>query len=135
MKAGLVGAGLLASLALTRLSASAGGTAVTFAGRELPWACPVRNVIGLPCPSCGMTRSVIFTLHGEWGRAAAMNPAGPLLVFGVLTLGALLLYVGFGPRRGAAGATDAWMRRLFVGASAYGCLTTAVLLAHWIKAL
>lgn len=129
IKAGLAGAGLLASLGLTRLVTAADATAVTFAGREFFWACPVRSLLGLPCPSCGLTRSVVFTLHGEWGRAAAMNPAGPLLVLGLLALGLLLLLAA------CARPSDALVRKVVVSASAYGCLTAVVLLVQWVRAL
>jgi hypothetical protein len=129
MKAGLAGAGLLASLGLARLAAAADANAVTVAGREFFWACPLRSLLGLPCPSCGLTRSVVFTLHGEWGRAAALNPAGPFVVFGLLALGLLLLVAA------CARPADALVRKVVVSASAYGCLTAFVLLVQWVRAL
>lgn len=135
VKAGLAGAGLLAALAATRFAASASETAVSVAGRELRWACPLLSLFGLPCPSCGMTRSVVFTLHGELGRAAALNPAGPLFVLGAILLAALLLFLAFGPRPRGARLADASARKLLIGASAYACLTTGVLFAHWVRAV
>ena len=132
VKAGLAGAGVLASLALTRLAASADEAAVSFAGRGLPWLCPLRSLFGLPCPTCGMTRSVVLSLHGECGRAAALNPAGPLLVFGLLALGLLLLLAACSPRASTGAALP---RAALIGAYAYGCLTGVVLLVHWVRAL
>ena len=137
VKARLAGAGVLASLALTRLAASADEAAVSFAGRGLPWLCPLRSLFGLPCPTCGMTRSVVLSLHGEWGRAAALNPAGPLLVFGLLALGLLLLLAACSPRasRRRASTGAALPRAALIGVYAYGCLTGVVLLVHWVRAL
>jgi len=43
-------------------------------------ACPVRHLLGIPCPGCGMTRSLLFLAHGDWRAAVAQHPLGPLLV-------------------------------------------------------
>jgi hypothetical protein len=37
-------------------------------------ACVFRSVVGLPCPTCGATRSLIELSHGEVARAFLMNP-------------------------------------------------------------
>lgn len=46
--------------------------------------CLWRNVTGIPCPSCGTTRSMNAFLHGHFREAAQTNPLGlslmPLLV-------------------------------------------------------
>ncbi len=36
--------------------------------------CPVRYLTGLYCPGCGSLRALHALLHGELGRAFAMNP-------------------------------------------------------------
>ncbi len=36
--------------------------------------CPVRYLTGLYCPGCGSLRAMHALLHGELGRAWAMNP-------------------------------------------------------------
>lgn len=53
----------------------------------MPWlhlpnatVCPLRRITGVPCPMCGMTRSVTATVHGNLDRALLMNPAGIVLV-------------------------------------------------------
>lgn len=38
--------------------------------------CPLRSATGIPCPLCGMTTSVVATVHGDLGAALAANPAG-----------------------------------------------------------
>lgn len=48
--------------------------------------CPLRGATGLPCPLCGMTRSVVATVHGNVGEALATNPAGVLLVVLAVTV-------------------------------------------------
>lgn len=38
--------------------------------------CLFRNLCRLPCPSCGITRSVHALLHNSWREAFAINPLG-----------------------------------------------------------
>lgn len=51
--------------------------------------CPLRTVTGIPCPLCGMTTSVIATVHMHFASAVAANPAG---VPAVLLAVALLVF-------------------------------------------
>jgi hypothetical protein len=44
------------------------------------FACPLRTVTGIPCPLCGMTTSVVATVHGNIVDALAANPAGIVAV-------------------------------------------------------
>ncbi len=50
--------------------------AVVFSDVEL---CVFRRVTGLPCPSCGMTRSYLALFSGDIGRAFFMHPLFPLI--------------------------------------------------------
>ncbi len=54
-------------------------------GLPLP-RCPLHELTGWPCPTCGATRCVRFALGGDFGAAFAINP----LAF--LSLTALALY-------------------------------------------
>src|SRR5918992_4450342 len=98
LAAGAFGAALVAALFVTRALAEATPTAVYFAGSGLDWACSVRQQFGVPCPACGLTRSVLLTLHGHLGAAAEVNPGGPLVVLGVALLAALMFALAR-PRR------------------------------------
>lgn len=42
--------------------------------------CPTVIIAGLPCPGCGLTRSVIFFLTGQWERSLYLNPLGGVVV-------------------------------------------------------
>lgn len=48
-----------------------------------PSVCVFRNVLGHPCPGCGMTRAVSAAIHGDFRAAWQYNHlvtlAGPLL--------------------------------------------------------
>jgi hypothetical protein len=89
--AALVGGLLLAELAAAAvlLSADAGG--VWLAGTRYGGACLLREWFGVPCPTCGMTRSVVLTLHGHIAAAIAVNPAGPFWVAAVAGVAAALV--------------------------------------------
>ena len=42
-----------------------------------PWMafpCPVRFVLRVPCPGCGMTRACAAVFHGKFAEAHAMHP-------------------------------------------------------------
>lgn len=60
-----------------------------------PVLCPFRLMTGLPCPGCGLTRSWVYFVHGQWEDAFAANPFGPVLllacaVYAVMVLVALI---------------------------------------------
>jgi hypothetical protein len=49
------------------------------ASDEHSGVCLFRYVTGIPCPSCGSTRSVISLLHGQFIQALLINPLGILV--------------------------------------------------------
>ena len=38
--------------------------------------CPVQRVAGIPCPSCGTSRSILAILNGRFFDAILLNPLG-----------------------------------------------------------
>jgi len=44
--------------------------------------CPLHSLIGVPCPTCGITRGLRCLLHGNLEAAFLFNPLGIALVFG-----------------------------------------------------
>ncbi len=50
-------------------------------------ACPFKAVTGMPCPTCGMTRSLVALSHGDIGASLACHPftipLGIMLLFGI----------------------------------------------------
>jgi hypothetical protein len=46
--------------------------------------CGVLIMTGYPCPTCGMTTAFAHTVRGQWWRAFLVQPAGFILVVGVI---------------------------------------------------
>lgn len=57
--------GLLAALAVLAV--------VSLLGHGL---CPSRELLGLPCPGCGLTRSVLLILQGKFAESWQLQPFG-----------------------------------------------------------
>ncbi|AFY91942.1 Protein of unknown function (DUF2752) [Chamaesiphon minutus PCC 6605] len=51
--------------------------------------CPLRHWFGLICPSCGMTRSFVALVRGDWRQAIDYHLFGPLLF---ICLGVILAH-------------------------------------------
>ncbi|HEY5724342.1 MAG TPA: DUF2752 domain-containing protein [Methylomirabilota bacterium] len=60
--------------------------------------CPIRRLIGLPCPGCGMSRALVALGRGEWARAIDLHPLAPVLVLEVFLLWLLWGLVAAGRR-------------------------------------
>ncbi|MEY3178442.1 MAG: hypothetical protein RJB42_683 [Bacteroidota bacterium] len=54
--------------------------------------CVLKNAVGLPCPSCGTTRSVLHLLHGDLSSAILMNPIGIFVIIGMFIFPFWILY-------------------------------------------
>jgi len=54
--------------------------------------CGFKLLTGIPCPFCGLTRSFVFTAHGQWEQAFLHNFLGPLLW--MVTLAAAIYHWG-----------------------------------------
>ena len=109
---------IAAGLVLVWLVGDATPDLVTVLGWRVDLPCAMKAAFGSPCPGCGMTRSVLMTLHGRLADAVAVNPVGPIFVAGVGLLA-------------AAFATG----RLWRATAYYGGATAALLLANWVAVL
>ncbi len=47
---------------------------------ELPASCVILQRTGKPCPSCGITRSLVLALHGDVAGSRAFHRAGALVI-------------------------------------------------------
>jgi Protein of unknown function (DUF2752) len=51
---------------------------------SVPSICLFKEVTGLPCPSCGTTRSLLLLVHGQIRDSFMMNPFGIVLAVALL---------------------------------------------------
>ncbi len=65
---------------------------------SVPYACPVKAWLGVPCATCGMTHAFVHLAHGEAASALSASPLGALLAAAAWAYAALDLV------RAAAGA-------------------------------
>jgi len=49
-----------------------------------PGFCMIRSLTGVPCPSCGMTRSVTTMAHGNIDEAIWWNPLGVMMFIAMI---------------------------------------------------
>lgn len=132
---GVWGATLLVALFAARTLASATTERVYVLGYEAHWACVFRQLFALPCPGCGLTRGSLLALDGHLAEAFALNPAAPLVVFGMSALALSLLAVAILRRARVPLAAAQLGHRLHAGVRLYGALTGAVLLINWVAQL
>ena len=71
------------------MAAGAIGVAVLgrVGGMEAPPSgvpCLLRAVVGIPCPFCGLTRSLFAAGAGDWSRSLDLSPIGPLVLAAAL---------------------------------------------------
>jgi hypothetical protein len=129
--AAVVGAVMLADAVLARLLLSADAERVYWLGKPIAVVCAFRRGTGLPCPTCGLTRSTVLALHGDLGAAWQVMPAGPVFVLGALGIAvALLGYAALEPgwRPAARRSTRRWMARAGL---AYGAVAVVMWLGGW----
>jgi hypothetical protein len=52
----------------------------------IPSVCLFKEVTGLPCPSCGTTRSLLLLAHGRFRDSFMMNPFGMMLALALVVI-------------------------------------------------
>lgn len=100
---------LVGSLGVVAASAlmTPGADGVSLFGWDLPGLCTFRNLTGLRCPGCGMTRSFVYMGHLDPLAAFQMHLLGPFLYVFVAAQAPWRAWKRLRPRSGGPGATDA----------------------------
>jgi len=79
---------------ISRLQPTFPAVTVTLLLALLPWnTCLFRRFLGIPCPGCGFTRSVLALAHGQFTHSFFFHPAiipGVLLAIATLVLALVL---------------------------------------------
>jgi hypothetical protein len=108
---------------------------VYFGSTALPEMCSLRKVYGVPCPTCGMTRGLVLSLHGQVQDAIETNAAAPALAALSLVLGMFLTSSGglrLAGRERWAARLSRWIRYAGIGGGAGWALVLAL---NWAAAL
>jgi len=113
------------------VAAIAGGA--FWLGLRLPWPrCPFFSLTGLPCVTCGATRSAIAFLHGNFLLALRWNPLAFVAFCAVIAfdLYAAIVLVGRMPRLRIVDWTAAAKNAVRIAAISLLALNWVYLLAH-----
>lgn len=127
--AAVLGAMLLAELAATSLLFTADQDFVYFLGHRINYVCAARQRYGIPCPTCGLTRGFVLTVHGKARDAWRLSPTGPLAAVGMFGMGALLLLYAALQQRGRM---DRFRRSIRAGVLAYASVGTLIWAVSWV---
>ena len=59
---------------------------------------------GVPCPGCGLTRSIVLAVHGDWSQSYVYHRLGPVvLLYLALQMAYRLIWLAVEPFRIAVG--------------------------------
>ena len=89
----------------------------------LPGICSWKNLIGIECPGCGLTRCFVEIGHGNWSNAWRYNPAG-FLIFSLVIY--QIPFRGIQLWRLRGGRRDARHHILCINLTAWGIATALV---------
>ena len=106
---------------------------VAWLALSLPWPrCPFFAVTGLPCVTCGATRSAIAFLHGDFLAALRWNPLAFVAFVGLIAfdLYATIVLVGRTARLRVVDWTLAEKKVMRIAAISLLALNWIYLLAH-----
>ena len=119
-------AAIVLQAVVARLLLNADEQRVYWLGRPIDVECAFRARFGLPCPGCGLTRSVVLALHGHFLRSWNMAPGGAAAVAGGLALAAGLGALAIFGLRGSPAA-----RRLRVELPRWAIAAAGVVFVIW----
>jgi hypothetical protein len=110
------------------------GLAIGWFALRLPWPrCLFHDVTGLPCLTCGMTRSTIAFLHGDFLTALRWNPLvfSALCALLIFNIYAFAVLIARRPRLRIARFTAAEKKLVRTAVVALLALNWIYLLSHW----
>jgi Protein of unknown function (DUF2752) len=130
-----VGTLLLAQIAATGVLLRASQDGVWLLGHPFGGVCLFQRLTGVPCPTCGMTRSIVLTLSGHLATALRLNLAGPVWVLTAATLAMALLWLAWRERARGANRSTMAQRRVRLLVLVQGAVFAVALAANWIWVL
>ncbi len=92
--------------------------------------CVLKNTVGLPCPACGTTRSVLNIVHGDLSTAFLLNPFGIVAFIGMVVFPFWIFYDYWNAKR------TLWSFYLrvikFLGNKKFSFFVIVLVLMNWI---
>lgn len=86
--------------------------------------CPVRNLLGFPCPACGLTRATAAALRGDFALAFSCHPLFPLAYICLLLF---ILYLFLSAKHKLTKKRDKLFAVIFI------CILIAFLAVYFIR--
>jgi hypothetical protein len=66
---------------------------ILYTGNRLLFTgCLIKLITGIPCPSCGITRSIILLINGDFFEALALNPLSIIVAVIMALIPPLVIY-------------------------------------------
>jgi len=119
---------LLAGTAVGALFVSVDET-MRLGSRALPSICTLKNLTGLPCPGCGLTRSWVALAQGRPGASLAHHRLGWLVMLYVaLQAVRHAAWLSAPARRSSVDRAGRWLDRAIIALA-------ALLLVNWVVTL
>jgi len=133
--AATVGTLLLLELLLAGLLFAADNDLVYFLGRPIHYVCSAKQRYGVPCPTCGLTRGFVLSVHGRIRQGWRLSPSGPLAAIGMLGLGtSLLVFASLQMKRPPVRQVRV-EQYLRTGALSYAAAATVIWAASWLSTI
>lgn len=84
---GILGLILIFLLITANISNRAGRLVFKLGRLEVPIVtfCPMKNLLGIDCPTCGVTRSLVAWVHGDVPAAMHYHRLSILIIIGVIS--------------------------------------------------
>jgi hypothetical protein len=126
---------LLLELAAARTLLSADRETVYLNHQPIRVACSFKQHFGVPCPACGMSRSLVLTLHGDASTAAELNPGGPLAILTTLYFAAAMLWLALRRKLRPDADFGKTTKAIQWSTAALGIVLMLAVCLHWIREL
>jgi len=110
-----------------------GGGQVHLFSIQLPETCSFLDLTGLPCPGCGLTRSVVAAAHGNLAASWEFHRLGALTLFYILLQAVFRLGILLFPQGAAAVfGNGAWLNRGLIGLAILYGINWLITLARFL---